>query len=223
MMISWDHVSQYNEWPSQWSYFYGFKCTILTARWWRDRDVVLVHIGEGPEVTNSSGWSQWGGAAASGRHTGAEWCRGGAPLYPPYPLYPPPPGVTNCPRSWSCQLQLGTVVTACLVQIVLLCQDFQSLIVIDCVILVRLTGACSCYCCSCSMQDEIKVIKSIDKSLRWVGHQSRTHGNIEPFLWRENHLDILIRHHHTIIPFKAILTVFCNLLFSFKWARGVGL
>ena len=70
------------------------------------------------------------------------------------------------------------------------------------------------------MQDEIKVIKSIDKSLRWVGHQSRTHGNIEPLLWRENHSDILIRHHHTIIPFKAILTVFCNLLFSFKWARG---
>ena len=92
MMISWDHVSQYNEWPSQWSYFYGFKCTILTARWWRDRDVVLVHIGTGPEVTNSSGWSQWGGAAASGGHTGAEWCRGGAPLYPPYPLYPPHPG-----------------------------------------------------------------------------------------------------------------------------------
>ena len=48
MMISWDHVSQYNEWPSQWSYFYGFKCTILTARWWRDLDVVLVHIGRVP-------------------------------------------------------------------------------------------------------------------------------------------------------------------------------
>ena len=54
MMISWDHVSQYDEWPSQWSYFYGFKCWVLTARWWRDRDVVLVHIGAGPEVTNSS-------------------------------------------------------------------------------------------------------------------------------------------------------------------------
>ena len=114
MMISWDHVSQYDEWPSQWSYFYGFKCTILTARWWRDRDVVLVHIGAGPEVTNSSAGHNGAGLRPVVVTLGLNGAGAGH-------LYTSTPGGHQLSSLLITQLQLGTVVPACLVQIVLLC------------------------------------------------------------------------------------------------------
>ena len=101
----------------------------ILARVPRSPTVALVTIGRGCGWW----WSHWGWMVL-GRGTST-------------PLHP---GVTNCPRSWSRQLQLGTVVPACLVQIVLLCQDFQSLLVIDCVILFRMDAAVTAPAAACS-------------------------------------------------------------------------
>ena len=136
-------MSQYDEWPSQWSYFYGFKCLVLAARWWRDRDVVLVHIGAGPEVTNSSAGHNRAGLRLVVVTLGLNGAGAGH-------LYTSTPGghqLSSLLITPASAWDSGSCMSSS--QIVL-CQDLQSLIVIDCVILSRMDAAVTAPAAACS-------------------------------------------------------------------------
>ena len=136
-------MSQYDEWPSQWSYFYGFKCLVLAARWWRDRDVVLVHIGAGPEVTNSSAGHNRAGLRLVVVTLGLNGAGAGH-------LYTSTPGghqLSSLLITPASAWDSGSCMSSS--QIVL-CQDLQSLIVIDCVILFRMDAAVTAPAAACS-------------------------------------------------------------------------